>query len=678
MFSKILIANRGEIACRIISTARRMGIATVAVYSDADAGSKAVHMADEAVWIGAAASADSYLNAEAIITAARQTGAEAIHPGFGFLSENAGFVEAVEAAGLVFIGPGSAAIAAMGDKITSKTLAAKAGVSCVPGTADAVSNQKEAAEAAAEIGYPVMIKASAGGGGKGMRVAEDEAALLSGMAQAQHEAMAAFGDDRVFIEKFVTSPRHIEIQLLADHHGNIIHLGERECSLQRRHQKVLEEAPSPFISASTRAAMGAQAVALAEAVGYRSAGTVEFIVGADQDFYFLEMNTRLQVEHPVTEAVYAIDLVEWMIRIAAGEVLTLDQASVKPRGWAVEARLYAEDPARGFLPSIGMLNRYQEPAGEGVRVDSGILEGGEISMFYDPMIAKLIGIGKTREAALDRLAWALDRYIIEGPGNNRAFLRAVCDHPKFRAGDMTTGFIAEEYPDGYIPSAPPAALRPGLLALAAAVVAERQGRLARLGSTTDNATTVMDLLLYPDDSPDDGEKPALPVEARVSLQGMAAMVELDGMTVQLESLPPAGARLAEVGIDGSSRAIQLQRQAETVQLSEAGHGLAVLVLPRRAGPLQALMPAAVEIGGAGEVKAPMPGLLRRLLVTEGQRVEAGAEVAVIEAMKMENLLRAEHGGVVTAILAGEGENLRVDQPILRFGEAVADKDAGQG
>ena len=655
-----------------------MGIATVAVYSDADAGSKAVHMADEAVWIGAAASADSYLNAEAIITAARQTGAEAIHPGFGFLSENAGFVEAVEAAGLVFIGPGSAAIAAMGDKITSKTLAAKAGVSCVPGTADAVSNQKEAAEAAAEIGYPVMIKASAGGGGKGMRVAEDEAALLSGMAQAQHEAMAAFGDDRVFIEKFVTSPRHIEIQLLADHHGNIIHLGERECSLQRRHQKVLEEAPSPFISASTRAAMGAQAVALAEAVGYRSAGTVEFIVGADQDFYFLEMNTRLQVEHPVTEAVYAIDLVEWMIRIAAGEVLTLDQASVKPRGWAVEARLYAEDPARGFLPSIGMLNRYQEPAGEGVRVDSGILEGGEISMFYDPMIAKLIGIGKTREAALDRLAWALDRYIIEGPGNNRAFLRAVCDHPKFRAGDMTTGFIAEEYPDGYIPSAPPAALRPGLLALAAAVVAERQGRLARLGSTTDNATTVMDLLLYPDDSPDDGEKPALPVEARVSLQGMAAMVELDGMTVQLESLPPAGARLAEVGIDGSSRAIQLQRQAETVQLSEAGHGLAVLVLPRRAGPLQALMPAAVEIGGAGEVKAPMPGLLRRLLVTEGQRVEAGAEVAVIEAMKMENLLRAEHGGVVTAILAGEGENLRVDQPILRFGEAVADKDAGQG
>ena len=400
MFNKILIANRGEIACRVMRTARSIGISTVAVYSDADANGDHVAMADEAVRIGPAASTESYLKGDVIIEAAKATGAEAIHPGFGFLSENAGFVKAVEDAGLVFIGPGADAIASMGDKITSKNIAEKAGVSTVPGTPDAVEDVNEAARMAEGIGYPVMIKASAGGGGKGMRIAHDEAELRVSMPQAQNEAASSFGDSRVFVEKFVTSPRHIEIQVLADAHGHIIYVGERECSVQRRHQKVFEEAPSPFISDETRAAMGKQAVELAQAVGYRSAGTVEFIVGADQDFYFLEMNTRLQVEHPVTEMVYGLDLVEWMIRIAGGEKLSLKQADIKPKGWAMEARVYAEDPLRNFLPSIGRLERDQEPSGEGVRVDSGIAEGGEISMFYDPMIAKLIGYGKTRGLSL--------------------------------------------------------------------------------------------------------------------------------------------------------------------------------------------------------------------------------------------------------------------------------------
>ena len=463
MFSKILIANRGEIACRIMRTAKSMGIATVAVYSDADAGTPHMMMADEAVNIGGAASADSYLRGEWIIKAAQDTGAEAIHPGFGFLSENADFVEAVEAAGLVFIGPGTRAIQVMGDKIESKALASSAGVSTVPGTDGAVSDAEEALVAANSIGFPVMVKASAGGGGKGMRVVETPEALAEGMRAAMTEAQNAFGDSRVFVEKFVVQPRHIEIQVLADQHGNVIFLGERECSIQRRHQKVIEEAPSPFISPETRAAMGAQAVELARAVDYRSAGTVEFIVGADQDFYFLGMNTRLQVEHPVTEMVYGLDLVEWMIRIAAGETLAIKQADVVPTGWAVEARLYAEDPERGFLPSIGQLTRYREPVGDGVRVDSGVAEGGAISMFYDPMISKLIAFAPTRAEAIARLHLALDHYEIDGIASNRQFLSAVLENDSFQAGTITTGFIDAEFDGGFVAALPEGKTRAQLL-----------------------------------------------------------------------------------------------------------------------------------------------------------------------------------------------------------------------
>ena len=454
MFSKILIANRGEIACRIMRTAKLMGISTVAVYSDADAGTPHVTMADEAVNIGPAPSAQSYLRGDAIIEAAKSTGAEAIHPGFGFLSENAEFVAAVEAAGLAFIGPGTEAIRVMGDKIESKALAKKAGVSTVPGTEGEVADVDVALKAAADIGYPVMVKASAGGGGKGMRVIESADDLADGMRAAMSEAQTAFGDSRVFIEKFVVQPRHIEIQLIADQHGNIVYVGERECSIQRRHQKVIEEAPSPFISAETRAAMGQQAVELARAVNYRSAGTVEFIVGADQDFYFLEMNTRLQVEHPVTEMVYGLDLVEKMIRVAAGEELGLTQDDIVAKGWAIEARVYAEDPSRGFLPSIGQLVRYREPAGEGVRVDSGVEEGGEISMYYDPMIAKLVAYAPDRDAAIDRLHLALDHYEIDGIACNRQFLSAVLENEAFRSGKLTTGFIAEEFDGDFVAEAP--------------------------------------------------------------------------------------------------------------------------------------------------------------------------------------------------------------------------------
>jgi len=652
MFSKILVANRGEIACRIMRTAKEMGIRTVAVYSDADANGEHVAMADEAVHIGPAPSSESYLKGDVIIEAAKATGAEAIHPGFGFLSENAGFVKAVEAAGIVFIGPNPKAIAAMGDKITSKTIAEKAGVSTVPGTPDAVNDLDEAAACAEEIGYPVMIKASAGGGGKGMRIAHDEAELRVSMPQAQNEAASSFGDARVFIEKFVTSPRHIEIQVLADTHGHVIHLGERECSLQRRHQKVFEEAPSPFISDKTRLAMGQQAVELAKAVGYRSAGTVEFIVGADQDFYFLEMNTRLQVEHPVTEMVYGLDLVEWMIRIAAGEKLTLEQKDIKPKGWSVEARVYAEDPSRNFLPAIGRLQRYVEPTGEGVRVDSGIAEGGDISMFYDPMIAKLISWGETRKEALDRLASALDGYVIEGPGHNRQFLRHVTDHPDFRKGDMTTAFIGDEYPDGFTPAAPEGEDLGFLRALAVLIVSDRMRRLAVAG----NAVPEMDFQLYDE---------AGEAEASVDQEDMLS-VTVAGEVFRFSHLPDMARRLFKGDINGKTKTLQYRKLAEEVDLMAGACRLSVLVLPRRAKQAQALMPARENTSGASSILAPMPGLLSRLLVKEGDTVAAGDDVAVIEAMKMENLLKADRGGVVAEVMASEGESLAVDQPILRF------------
>lgn len=655
MFNKILIANRGEIACRIMRTAKAMDIITVAVYSDADANSNHVTMADEAVCIGPPPSAESYLDADAIIAAAKSTGAEAIHPGFGFLSENAGFVAAVENAGLVFIGPGAEAIQLMGDKITSKTLADKAGVSIVPGTEGAVTDVEAAAREALGIGYPVMIKASAGGGGKGMRIAHDERELREAMPQAQNEARASFGDDRVFVEKFVTSPRHIEIQILGDSHGNVVYLGERECSLQRRHQKVLEESPSPFISDKTRAAMGKQAVELAKAVQYKSAGTVEFIVGADEDFYFLEMNTRLQVEHPVTELVYDIDLVEWMIRIAAGEKLALKQDAITPKGWAVEVRLYAEDPSRGFLPAIGQLTRYREPEDmAGIRIDSGVHEAGEISIYYDPMIAKVIGYGATRDAALDHLGAGLDRYVIEGLAHNRQFLRHMIDHPQFRKGDVTTGFIAEEYPQGYIPGAPSDADMLGQMrAVAVQLVASRLDRMAAIGGAkpeqayrlTDDAGTITAIW-----------------------DNAANMVVMGDQVMEINGKPDRDSRRFDGSINGTPVAMQIWHHAARVEVMLGAHRLAVHILPERISHLQALMPEKTAGSGAVEITAPMPGLMTRIMVSVGDQITAGDDVAVIEAMKMENLLKSTETGIVKEVLASAGETVAADQPLIRLAD----------
>jgi len=658
MFSKILIANRGEIACRVMRTAKRMGIATVAVYSDADAGTPHVMMADEAVHIGGAASADSYLRADRIIKAARDTGAEAIHPGFGFLSENADFVEAVEAAGLTFIGPGTRAIKIMGDKIESKALAVEAGVSTVPGTAGAVSDAEEAVKAAREIGFPVMVKASAGGGGKGMRVVETEDALAEGMRAAMTEAQNAFGDSRVFVEKFVVQPRHIEIQVLADQHGNVIYLGERECSIQRRHQKVIEEAPSPFISAKTRAAMGKQAVELARAVDYKSAGTVEFIVGADQDFYFLEMNTRLQVEHPVTELVYGLDLVEWMIRIAAGDTLEINQTDVKPDGWAVEARLYAEDPERGFLPSIGQLTRYREPAGSGVRVDSGVAEGGAISMYYDPMISKLIAHAPSRDEAIARLHLALDHYEIDGISSNRQFLAAVLENKSFQKGDITTGFIDSEFDGGYVPQLPEGEALGQLLALGTAIVANQQAE-RNLGQP-DMAFITID---------QGGERYETTwrrdPDGHVSVDVARARHVIVGRI----DVPIS---LFDGTIDEVPLAIQIRKQGHHVVLTHGSRRLEVAVLPRRVAAILDYMPASSAGGGADEIAAPMPGQLTRLLVAVGDLVMPGQDVAIIEAMKMENVLKAEAKGTVKTVHVAEGDNLNVDDLILSLD--LADQD----
>ena len=650
MFKKILIANRGEIACRVMRTARRMGIATVAVYSDADAGTPHVMMADEAVHIGGSASADSYLRGERIIAAAKETGAEAIHPGFGFLSENAGFVAEVEAAGLVFIGPGTKAIAVMGDKIESKALAKSAGVSTVPGTEGEVDDVEVGLKAAAEIGYPVMVKASAGGGGKGMRVIESADDLPDGMRAAMSEAQTAFGDSRVFIEKFVVQPRHIEIQLLADQHGNIVYVGERECSIQRRHQKVVEEAPSPFISPETRAAMGEQAVELARAVGYRSAGTVEFIVGADQDFYFLEMNTRLQVEHPVTEMVYGLDLVEKMIRIAAGEELGLTQDDIKADGWAVEARVYAEDPARGFLPSIGQLVRYREPAGEGVRVDSGVDEGGEISMYYDPMISKLVAHAPTREAAIDRLHLALDHYEIDGIVSNRQFLSAVLENGSFRSGDLTTGFIDAEFEGDFVAGPPSDAAAARLVALGTAIVAlqmeERHAGDPEAGFdviSQDGARRMVEL---------------------GHVGNRSAKLTVDGKGFTLLGLLQAPVYLFDGTINEEPVAVQIRHTGHKVVLTHGAARLALTVFPARFEPMLDHMPVAAEGAGADEITAPMPGQITRILVEVGDEVLEGQDVAIIEAMKMENVLSAEARGKVREVAVKIGDNLNVDDLIL--------------
>ncbi len=650
MFKKILIANRGEIACRIMRTARRMGIATVAVYSDADAGTPHVMMADEAVHIGGAASADSYLRGERIIAAAKETGAEAIHPGFGFLSENAGFVADVEAAGLVFIGPGTKAIAVMGDKIESKTLAKSTGVSTVPGTDGEVDDVEVGLKAAAEIGYPVMVKASAGGGGKGMRVIESADDLPDGMRAAMSEAQTAFGDSRVFIEKFVVQPRHIEIQLLADQHGNIVYVGERECSIQRRHQKVVEEAPRPFISPETRAAMGEQAVELARAVGYRSAGTVEFIVGADQDFYFLEMNTRLQVEHPVTEMVYGLDLVEKMIRIAAGEELGLTQDDIKADGWAVEARVYAEDPARGFLPSIGQLVRYHEPAGEGVRVDSGVDEGGEISMYYDPMIAKLVAHAPTREAAIDRLHLALDHYEIDGIVSNRQFLSAVLENESFRSGDLTTGFIDAEFEGDFVAGPPSDSAAARLVALGTAIVALQMEE--RHVGDPDTGYVVIS---------QDGNRRMVELG---HVANHSAKLTVDGKGYTVLGLLQAPVYLFDGTINEEPVAVQVRQSGHKVVLTHGSARLALTVLPARFEPMLDHMPVAAEGAGADEIIAPMPGQITRILVEVGDEVVEGQDVAIIEAMKMENVLSAEARGTVREIAVKIGDNLNVDDLIL--------------
>lgn len=659
MFSKILIANRGEIACRIMRTAKSMGIATVAVFSDADAGGPHVLAADEAVRIGGAASADSYLCGDRIIQAALDTGAEAIHPGFGFLSENADFVDAVEAAGLAFIGPGKRAIKVMGDKIESKALAGGAGVSIVPGTAGAVSDVKAALKAATDIGFPVMVKASAGGGGKGMRVVESADDLAEGMRAAMSEAQNAFGDSRVFIEKFVVHPRHIEIQVLADTKGNAIYLGERECSIQRRHQKVIEEAPSPFISPETRAAMGAQAVELARAVDYKSAGTVEFIVGADQDFYFLEMNTRLQVEHSVTEMVYGLDLVEWMIRIAAGEALSIKQSDVKAQGWAVEARLYAEDPERGFLPSIGQLTRYHEPVGDGVRVDSGVAEGGAISMYYDPMISKLIAYAPTRLEAIDRLHLALDHYEIDGISSNRQFLAAVLENQSFRDGNITTGFIDAEFDGGFVAVPPDGDRLKPLLALGVALIAGQQAE--RSHGTIDTEFVTID---------QQGNR----AEASWSKEANGEItVVIDGRKQVIFGRTMAPVTLFDGTINEVPLAIQIKQSAHHVTLSVGSARLSIAVLPKRFAAMLDHMPIVSASSGADEISAPMPGQLTKLLVGVGDTVLAGQDVAIIEAMKMENVLKSEADGTINNIHVAEGDNLNVDDLILSL-DLVA-KDA---
>ena len=648
MFDKILIANRGEIACRIMRTAKAMNIKTVAVYSDADAGTPHVKMADEAYHIGGSASAESYLRGEKIIEVALQAGAQAIHPGFGFLSENASFVAEVEKAGLIFIGPDSHAIEVMGDKIESKKLAVSAGVSTVPGTADAVTDIAEAKAAAADIGYPVMVKASAGGGGKGMRVIEDEANLEDGMNAAMNEARNAFGDDRVFIEKFVVKPRHIEIQVLADGKGGAVYLGERECSIQRRHQKVLEEAPSPFISADTRKAMGQQAVDLAKAVNYRSAGTVEFIVGADQDFYFLEMNTRLQVEHPVSELVYDVDLVEWMIKIAAGETLNLTQEALVPKGWAMEARLYAEDPERDFLPSIGQLVRYKEPAGEGVRVDSGVEEGGEISMFYDPMIAKLIAYGADRKEAIARLAAALDDYEVRGIQSNRQFLSAVLENETYQSGDITTGFIASEFADGFIVEQPQGADYQMMVGLAISAFWSEQQRLHHANAALEFITL-------------DSENKQTSASIK-HIDETEIEIQIDDETVMLPNIVTEG--LNKFIYQGQQAAVQVMIDGHHMVMTKGAQRLKLVIYPGHFAPYIAYMPVPDENAGADEVLAPMPGLLTQLMVKQGDKVQKGQNVAVIEAMKMENLLIAEASGTVKEIKANVGQNLNVEDLIL--------------
>jgi propionyl-CoA carboxylase alpha chain len=653
MFKKILIANRGEIACRVIATAKRMGIKTVAVYSDADAEALHVRQADEAVRIGPPKAAESYLDIARIVAACKETGAEAVHPGYGFLSENEDFAAAIEAAGIVFIGPPPAAIASLGDKIAAKKIAQQAGVSTVPGLLDTAPDADKAVVAAREIGYPVMIKAAAGGGGKGMRIAGSDAELREGFRLAASEAQSAFGDGRVFIEKYIASPRHIEIQIVADAHGNAIHFGERECSIQRRHQKVIEEAPSPFLDEKTRAAMGAQAVALAKAAGYRSAGTVEFIVDQKRKFYFLEINTRLQVEHPVTELVTGYDLVELMIRIAAGEKLQLTQKDVKLTGSAIEARLYAEDPRRNFLPSVGRLTRYLPPQGVGIRIDSGVEEGAEISIYYDPMIAKVIGSGATREEATARLAGALDAFVIRGVSHNIGLLSAAIARPKFRAGNLSTDFIVEEFPDGFKGET----LAPEIAAHAVAVAAAAQRIASERDAAIAGATIPERWVVVQGESR---------YPAKLTRRNESIIVA--GYTASQEVTTDwrPGDVLFRGTVDGVATLFQIERAGIGWRLERGGAVLELKVLPPAAAEALARMPAKQAPDLSRHLVSPMPGLLVSLAVTEGQEVKVGEELAVIEAMKMENVLRAERDGTIKKLCARPGDGLAVDQIILEF------------
>ena len=681
MFTKILIANRGEIACRVIATAHKMGIKTVAVYSEADKEARHVQLADEAVLIGPAASRESYLVADKIIAAAKATGAQAIHPGYGFLSENAEFSKRCEDEGIAFIGPRHFSIAAMGDKIESKKLAGAAGVNCIPGVNDAIETAEKAVDIAKGIGYPVMIKASAGGGGKGLRVAFNDKEAFEGFTSCRNEARNSFGDDRVFIEKFVEEPRHIEIQVLGDSHGNVVYLNERECSIQRRHQKVIEEAPSPFISEATRKAMGEQAVQLAKAVKYQSAGTVEFVVGKDQSFYFLEMNTRLQVEHPVTEAITGLDLVEMMIRVAAGEKLPIEQKDVQRNGWAIECRINAEDPFRNFLPSTGRLVRFQTPKQTmfqantadllGVRVDTGVQDGGEIPMFYDSMIAKLIVHGKDRNDAIAKMREALNGFVIRGISSNIPFQAALLAHPRFVSGDFNTGFIAEQYSQGFRAEDVPHDDHDFLAALAAFVRRKSRERAAGLSGQLPGYDVQVgeDYAVIELGQGGNNRSVQVHVDEFVGKPGVA-QITIAGKTYAIES----NSRLNDIRIEGTVNGKPFTAQVErgtlknplALQVQHNGTRIEALVMSPRMAELHKLMPFKAPPDLSKYVLSPMPGLLVEVSVTPGQKVQAGERVAVIEAMKMENVLFAAADGVVKKVVAAKGESLTVDQMIVEF------------